>query len=230
MKGRGSRRKPAGRRQKHNAFYRLLEACREAECPLCALARRRVKRYFEGLLYEKVNDPELRKRIRSAGGFCNRHSFQFAEYHDGLAGSILYRDLLETWLQRPSAMPVQSSDGRLPDCPACREKAQAEQRALSLLTAFLDDEELHEALRGSSGLCLPHLGMLEERLGRGRKALPGWLADLQRAVVEKIAADLRACLDSRNYSLGTDRPALSREQELAWERAVRMVAGFPAVD
>jgi hypothetical protein len=41
-----------------------------------------------------INDPELRRRIRSAGGFCSPHSFQFLGYHDGFAGSILYRDLL----------------------------------------------------------------------------------------------------------------------------------------
>jgi hypothetical protein len=181
------------RREKHSAFFRLVEACGQPECPICHLARRRVEQYFDGLLYEKVNDPELRRRFRTAGGFCNPHSFQFMGYHDGLAGSILYRDLLGAWLDQGLDFPVQSPSGVLAGCPACAEKAKTEEAGLALLAEFLEDEQL------------------------------------KREVAERLAADLSACLDASNFSLGSARPSLTRQQELAWQRAVHKVAGFPAV-
>ncbi|MBN2553179.1 MAG: hypothetical protein JXB06_10440 [Spirochaetales bacterium] len=224
-----SRGRPSRRPEKHIAFFRLLEACDEEECPVCFLARRRVEQYFDGLLYEKVNDRELRRRFRSAGGFCNMHSFQFMGYHDGLAGSILYRDLLATWLERPSAFPVQASSGALPGCPACREKADTESTYLTLAAGHLEDEQLRQALCTSDGLCLPHFQALTGRLNKDRRAVPKWLMEFQREVAQRLVADLGTYLDACNYSLGSARPSLSREQELAWKRAVRKAAGFPAI-
>ena len=217
------------RREKHSAFYRLVEACGQTECPLCHLARLRVERYFDGLLYEKVNDPELRRRFRAAGGFCSPHSFQFMGYHDGLAGSILYRDLLAAWLEQQTAFPVQPTSGVLPACPACVEKARTEQTYLGLLVEFLEEEQLKEALLASDGLCLPHLAALDSRLREGKRTIPAWLRDFQREMAERLVADLSAYLASCNYSLGSTRPSLTRQQQLTWQRAVRKLAGFPAV-
>ncbi len=224
-----SKRRLSRRPEKHIAFFRLVEACSEEECPLCFLVRRRVEQYFDGLLYEKVNDRELRRRFRSAGGFCNMHSFQFMGYHDGLAGSIFYRDLLATWLERPSAFPVQASSGALPGCPACREKDQTESTYLTLVAGHLEDEQLRQALLSSDGLCLPHFQALTSRLKEDRRTVPGWLMEFQRGVVEWLVAELGTYLEACNYSLGNARPSLSPEQELAWKRAVRKAAGFPAI-
>jgi len=224
-----SRRGLSRRSEKHISFFRLVEACSEEECPLCFLARRRVEQYFDGLLYEKVNDRELRRCFRSAGGFCNMHSFQFMGYHDGLAGSILYRDLLATWLERPSAFPVQASSGALPGCPACREKAETESTYLRLVARHLEDDQLIQALSTSDGLCLPHFQALTGRLKEDRRTVPGWMMEFQRGVAERLVAELGTYLDACNYSLGSARPSLSREQELAWKRAVRKAAGFPAI-
>jgi hypothetical protein len=217
------------RREKHSAFYRLVEACGQAECPICHLARIRVERYFDGLLYEKVNDPELRRRFRAAGGFCSLHSFQFLGYNDGLAGSILYRDLLTAWLEQQTDFPVQPTSGVLPGCPACVERARTEETCLGLLVEFLEEEQLKKALLASDGLCLPHLAALDGRLREEKRTIPSWLMDFQRELAERLVADLSAYLDACNFSLGSNRPTLSRQQELTWQRAVRKLAGFPAI-
>jgi hypothetical protein len=217
------------RREKHIAFFRLVEACGEAECPICHLVRLRVEKYFDGLLYEKVNDPELRRRFRTAGGFCNPHSFQFMGYHDGLAGSILYRDLLGTWLDQQLNFPVQIPSGVLPGCPVCRERAETEETYLVLLAKFLDDEQLKQALLSSDGLCLPHLGAIANWLRGDKRPVPAWLMAFQRDIVKRLVADLSIYLDSCNFSLGNARPSLTRQQELAWQRALHKAAGFPAI-
>ena len=211
---------------KHLAFYRVLDACARPECPICYLTRLRVERYFEGLLYEKVNDLSIRDRFRAAGGFCNAHSHQFMGYSDVLAGSIMYRDLLSTWLRRRDDLPVQSSSGALPGCPACIEKTRTEDTYLSVMVKFLDDEQMKTALLSSDGLCLPHLVMMERKLRGDRRGAPDWLVDFHRDLLERILHALDACVDSCNFSLGDRRPQLSREQELTWKRALRKIAGF----
>jgi hypothetical protein len=229
MKGTGSKGTSHARKQgfeKHTSFFRLVDACVKLECPICHVVHRRVQQYFDGLLYEKVNDPEIRRRFRAAGGFCNPHSVQFVGYHDGLAGSILYRDLLSTWLKKRSKLPTHSLDGILPGCPVCREKSKIEDIYLALLAEFLEDDQMKQGLLSSDGLCLPHLAMLAERLQKSRKAVPDWLMDFQRGMAERIVADLDTYVDSCNFSLGKDRPRLSREQELTWQRAVCKTAGF----
>jgi hypothetical protein len=212
--------------EKHNAFFRLLEACGEPECPVCHLVRRRMQRYFDGLLYEKVNDQEIRRRFREAGGFCSLHSQQFAGYHDALAGSILYRDLLATWLDRGAELPVQNPYGALPECPACREKSRREDTAIRLISDFLEDEQLEKALLASDGLCLPHFARLRERLKSRRGALPEWLLNRQRALAEGLIASLSTYVDSCNFSLGEARPQATPDQERAWLRALRKIAGL----
>lgn len=223
-----STRPPRRRREKHIVFFRLVETCSVAECPICHLVRRRVEQYFGGLLYEKVNNPELRNRFRTVGGFCNPHSFQFMGYHDGLAGSILYRDLLGTWLDQRLDFPVQLPSGVLPGCPVCKERAEIEMTYLALLAEFLEDEQLKQALLSSDGLCLPHLAALAERLRDDKRAIPAWLMEFQRDIVQSLVADLSTYLDGCNFSLGNARPSLTRRQELAWRRALHKVAGFAA--
>jgi hypothetical protein len=187
-----------------------------------------VEQYFDGLLYEKVNDPELRRRFRAAGGFCNPHSFQFMDYHDGLAGSILYRDLLVTWLEKRLDFPVQLVTGVLPGCPVCAEKTKTEESYVALLADFLEDGQLKQALLSSDGLCLPHLAELAKKLRAGKRSIPTWLMEFQRDVAQRIVADLSTYLDACNFSLGREQPHLTREQELTWKRAVHKTAGFPA--
>jgi hypothetical protein len=221
----GKRRLRGQGREKHSAFFRLVEACTSGDCPVCHLCSRRVAQYFDGLLYEKVNDPEMRRRFRSAGGFCGPHSVQFMGRHDGLAGSILYRDLLSSWLERRSAFPVQDSSGALDDCPACQTKERTEDSFLSLLTDYLQDQQLKQALSSSAGLCLPHLSLLEGRLQAVRATLPGWLVDLQTSLVERIAADLEAYISSCNFSLSRKGPIQGKEGEAAWEKAIFLISG-----
>ena len=85
-------------------YFELLESM-EAEaqsrranlrhvCPICHLTLEAVGRYLDQLSLENVNDIPTRLAFRAAGGFCNRHTYQWAELHDALGTAILYEDLL----------------------------------------------------------------------------------------------------------------------------------------
>lgn len=51
----------------------LREALARPGCPICRLNATAAERYADGLLWEHVNDPRVRKEIRCAKGFCSEH-------------------------------------------------------------------------------------------------------------------------------------------------------------
>jgi hypothetical protein len=87
----------ARRRQgpgKHSIHYELVEAMRREGCPACRLAATAVARYLDDLIYEHVNEIELRDTLRTAGGFCNEHSWQLKHMRAAFGTAIIYRDVL----------------------------------------------------------------------------------------------------------------------------------------
>ncbi len=60
---------------RHIAFYELRDAFAQPGCPLCRLEARVAERYLDFLLWERVNDPDLRQNLRQARGFCRDHAW-----------------------------------------------------------------------------------------------------------------------------------------------------------
>lgn len=185
-------------------FHRLVDACRERGCPVCACLAADTRRYLATVLREHVTDPASRSRLRAAWGFCNWHAWILRETSDAAFGTaILTEDLLRLIgqrVQRAADRPVRPERGLVsrlralasrapvPDlvrlhrrravCPACAEVQRAESRYLDTAVRFARDAGWIDAYEGSDGLCVPHaLGVLE----RGG-------ADLVRATVPKWAA------------------------------------------
>lgn len=164
-------------------YYAILEACNQPGCPVCRMVEHSNERYLDNLLYENVNDGELRNHLRHSLGFCNRHAWQLLEFGDVLGISIIYHDILGNVLKNlpEGALPDQEA-GWLPSllnkvprslaskqeiavqalkpdarCPACEQEDRTVEIILSELTSALQNEELSAALSNSTGLCLPHL-------------------------------------------------------------------------
>ncbi len=92
---------------KNQTFYELKERFEEAGqreerqvCPVCQLTKEGVMRYLGSLSYENVNDPQERARLRAAGGFCNRHSWQWYSLKDALGTAIIFEDVARLFLQK----------------------------------------------------------------------------------------------------------------------------------
>ncbi|MBN1870568.1 MAG: hypothetical protein JW847_08345, partial [Candidatus Omnitrophica bacterium] len=56
-------------REKHNPYFNFIDACKKKHCPICYLCRRSVTLYLDGLLYERVTDPDTVKTMQASGGF-----------------------------------------------------------------------------------------------------------------------------------------------------------------
>lgn len=110
---------------KNQTYYELMERFEEAGrrvdrqvCPICQLTKEGVMRYLGSLSYENVNDPQERAGLRAAGGFCNRHGWQWYSLKDALGTAIIYEDVARLFLQKlhqgdPFNIPSQSWGGGL---------------------------------------------------------------------------------------------------------------------
>ena len=165
---------------KHTPYYELMEAVRDAGCPICRLAVRSGDRFLETYSYEHVNDIEIRELVRAAKGFCHNHTWRLFHKHSPLGTALTYYDILGEASQQIGAAKEQqgllrglSSRVRRAltpqgTCLGCDAQGNAEQRHLGLLVETLrNDREGQEAYGGSDGLCLFHLrAALRTRPGR----------------------------------------------------------------
>jgi hypothetical protein len=166
------------------SYYDLRDALSQPGCPVCRLMARDTERYLDGLLWESVNDPGVRHKLREALGFCHQHAWQLNRAGASLGVAILMHDVLGSVLgamesahfQAPPALSLrrahESLDSGQPaaatadlvarltarvECAACIHVGQMEQIYLSSLNEHLLGEDgLLAAYEVSDGLCLPH--------------------------------------------------------------------------
>lgn len=221
---------PDRAQDKFIAFHRLLEACGERGCPICACLVADTRRYLSTVLHEHVTDPESRARLRAAWGFCNWHAWMLRETSDAAFGTaILGEDLLRVIARRLERGPRRERSllGRLramvsrvpvpdlariyrrrPVCPACAEVAAAESHYLETALRFVGELEFQRAYEMSDGLCVPHaLGALAVARGDAagealvRATLPKW------ALLRRDLAGFIGKHDHRNRAPFTESEA-----------------------
>lgn len=152
-------------------YFDLLEAFPEPGCAVCRLLHRDVDRYLDTLLYEHTVDPITQNRFRASRGLCNEHSWQLTRYNNALAVAILYDAVLDEIMQisgqtpeRPSGLarlrgtgtPLTELLAPQERCPACGVRDDAEKRYFRIISDHVTEERFGDALRQSSGFCLPH--------------------------------------------------------------------------
>ncbi len=225
---------------KHSLYYDLLEALREAECPVCQLLRRAIGQMLDSFLYENVNNVALRERLGRSRGFCAAHAWQLRRRGDPLAHAILYADQLSDVLQRlgihaekgPGApeLPVPSlrSLARALEaesaCPLCEMRREAEQTYLRAVADYLGSEEFAQAYFGSFGLCRPHLDAFL-RLN----APPGATQVVARRFVLTALQLLEGLAEVKrkaDYRFAGEERQASKD---VWVQAVRFWVGSPDV-
>lgn len=226
----------------------LIEACAQAGCPVCRLTEASVSRYLDALMYELVNDIEMRDRLRRSLGFCNTHAHQLLKAVGVSLGiAILYRDLVNTALKQleqikfasargltlraarealdrdqPSAATEQAVAALTPpeSCPACAYQADKETRLLTVMLDSLQDERLRTALQASAGLCLPHLRRAFE-LARNESAFETLVA-LARDRLAALRAELDEFIRKNDYRFRDE--GFGPEGD-SWRRAIAQMVG-----
>jgi hypothetical protein len=220
---------------KHLEYHHLVEAMHQGGCPVCYLLARNTDRYMRSLLYESVNDPGVRKRLREAGGLCNLHAWRLKEHGDGLGQSILYEDLLSrirAWLLDRRALASDSHRARgggtgrgrrsswkvSGTCPVCVMLAGAEERILSTFVQYLEDDELARAYKESFGLCAPHLLSVMTRGGPPAEHL----LEIESDKLGSLIAELKEFQRKNDYRYAGEGFGPERD---SWIRAIEKVVG-----
>lgn len=160
-------------------------------CPICQLAAETCESTLWSLLWENVNDPAVRARIREALGFCPRHTLRLCQVADaeglGVTGpAIIFADVLATMA---GGLRVGQRDLRAAGpCPICAHERTSERGALSTLLRHAEHPRI-AALMRRRGLCQPHYCEAQALAGR-RDDLRAPLAALQARHLDRWAASL----------------------------------------
>lgn len=237
--------KPAG-------YHDMRWALTQTGCPLCRLLARNADNYIDGVLWELVNDPEIRHNLNQARGYCREHAWLLVRYGASLGVAILMLDVLETVLkvldegefapppgfslqqmwrgrnQQPQndSGPADLVAGLAPQspCPVCAQMEHDKAYYLDALLAFLGDgpDSLASAYRASAGLCLPHFRLALQRVPDEETFQN--LTAAQNAVWERLKVDLQEFIRKNDYRY--IRESFGEEGD-AWRRAIEAISGAP---
>ena len=226
---------------KHLTYFALMEELEGNGCALCALVLRSLERYFDGLVYEKVNDPSIRERLRASHAFCAAHGEMLRQARSALGSAIIHRDVLSSvaWQlereSRPAKSPIDwlqtAFDSRQvrketpllagKPCPACLHARRTEQNYVNSLLANWQDEELQGAFRRSCGLCVPHL-----RTVLGHTAEPGTfeaIKTMQLEIWRGLIAELDEFIRKQDFRFSHEPKGSERD---SWSRAIDLASGL----
>ena len=212
-------------KEKHLTYFKILDALSAKECPICFLINENVKKYFDGLLYENINDVGFRDKFRKNYGFCNRHSYQFLNYNDGLAIALTHRDLLIDVIgelkRRKAKYPAENSK-----CIVCELMKETEKRYVSVTIESLLEEEFKSKFLLSEGLCVPHLKKILKNVVSPHR----WLIDFHLKKYNEYLSMLDKYIDSCNYSLPEKPLLINDDERLIWKKVVKMLFGSNHVE
>ncbi len=218
-------------RQKHTAYFELLEAFQKARgCALCEQEARAVRRYLDSILYENVNDPGVRGALMRSRGYCNRHAHWLRAMGDGLGTAILYRDQAQLAIEllnglRGLAAKIRRKplpkrwEGDSP-CPACKMQIEFRERMLRTLLEWLSENQMKAAFSESPGLCGPHLLCALNMPSAAE--VRSHLIEAEAAKFAKLSDELAEFIRKHDYQHGQEGFA---EEGDSWLRAVNLLAG-----
>lgn len=206
--------------ERHSAYFNLRDALEQPGCAICTLVTQRVAKNLEGLLYERVNDPGTRQKLRSSWGFCYRHAWELCRIGDGFGVGLLYQDLLKravTALRPEASMRPNPSA----DCPACQIVTETAGRYVDCFVQAFVEDALRMPMEQAMGLCLSHFEAARTRCRTRaeRERLTAWEQKKLSALLRQLDEFLRKH-DYRCMAEGY------REGEgSSWLRTVEMFVG-----
>ncbi|WP_299029864.1 DUF6062 family protein [uncultured Thermanaerothrix sp.] len=229
----------------------LEEALQKPGCPICRLGDEAARRSVDGFLWENVNDPESRRPLQEAYGFCPEHTRLLVTTEMESSGVLLgvnliyeslarqaMRDLQKGgslqsaprgvwgWLERFRRRPTTPPDA--PTCPLCRVVEEVQANALITL---LEDLTLHAEharplyLR-ADGVCLPHLRQALHLHTQRFPEATRFLREETARRLETLAAHMREYIRKQNWAYRDE--AMSEEERVAWLRVLVFFTGYSA--
>lgn len=215
--------------------YALQEALQKSGCPVCRLCHDAAAHYVDSVLYEYVNDPDVRAEWVAAGGLCRRHAETCRRSHNALGVAILFESLVRDALQGidgPAATTVllrsriagwfskPGPDGATPACLACAKELEIERESIDALLSGLRDEVLQDVFAASSGLCMAHFHRAREACHSD--AISQAVANCQREALTRLVSRLDIFIEKQDYQRSDEE--LTRDEGTSRLLAIDLMA------
>ncbi len=226
---------------KHQTYFNLMDALKEAGCPICFLVKKSIHKLMDDFLYEQVNDPGVRSETRESLGFCSLHAWQLQKFGDPFGSAIIYDDLMQLVIDRIERMVVskkgikefsaeilkinnKSYYRKKAICPVCKSKREAEARYVSTFIESFNEPEFLSFYKSSFGLCLPHL---REVINSCRqKKIVRDLLNIESAKMKELINELKEIQRKHDYRFSYE--GFGKEGD-AWIRAIEKMVGKEGV-
>lgn len=194
---------------------------------MCFLLRRdefeELRRWVGG----DTADPQNRRQLDEAGGFCNGHFWLLKDLHSPQSGALvndyIASKLAEALLGRArltwevqAAWLRQTADR----CPLCIHLAACEKAHARAFVEWINKDAAWAEYAESRGLCLPHLLLCHTLVEA--PALHERLDQAQAVQLQRLQEEMQELL--RKLATGR-RWEVTRDQWVAWERATEKFVG-----
>ncbi len=213
-------------------YARLEEAMERVECPICSLLAKAERGLIEEILYEHVQDPAVRKRLRSSLGLCPYHAWLLHDITlsrpemDGLGVTIIYEDMLSTYLEALTRGDEQETKVGKGPCLVCEHVKEFEIGYVEAFAERILGSGLLATYRDSPAvLCVRHYRAVRDALkAMGDEALSalGELRSIQVRKLESLLKLMREYVRKQDYLV---KEEVTAEEARAWRVALQVLKG-----
>lgn len=215
---------------KTKSLSELMEAFKKEGCAICRLNYLNVDSYFSSILYECVNDPAVRKKIRNSLGYCKDHSTHFIQFIEGsynrFGASIMVEDIVKELIKKVESLSklslkeIKKVNPANTDCPACTYQSKCEEIYYSEIAGNLSNENFFNLFLESDGLCFSHLlGLLKVIKSNEFK---NKILENQKGKLAGIIRDLNAFVKKHTQE---GKGKISPDEAGALKKAIRKITG-----
>jgi hypothetical protein len=177
------------------------------------------ERRLRFLFHEGLNDPDLRKDLRSSLGFCGRHAAEAARIGHPLGIALLYNDVLARAKERVGALASGRRVSALAPCPQCIAEQKDEEHYIRALATDLQEESMQVDYERAYGLCFSHL---EAVIAQASEEVSSFLGAQEDTRLSDLIHDLQEFIRKSDYRFS--REPMGAEGN-SWRRALEKVAG-----
>lgn len=190
----------------------LAEALAYVCCPVCEVLTHVPFDFFSRLPVRWPNEPDLRRVVIGAGGFCHDHSWRLANMQSQAAVALVFVDVMATLSDHGPLLTG--------PCAVCRLEQMLTERLLDALVEYLQSPSNQQRFAQLFGLCYPHW---RELLGRD---LPTSLRDLLLSSQSRYARQLQQHLQGfLNKNTPARKQTRTQDESRAARRAILKTAG-----
>ena len=222
----------------------LLSALAQPGCAFCRLLDAHADRLIDAILFEMVNDVQMRDELNAARGLCRRHAPLLVRTGSALGAATMMQGVIKVLLRQmdsgeattgsrlrallrgvegdgPAAESLAAALAPIAPCPVCAyETTYAGHYAETLLRQAAPGSATLVAYEASAGLCLPHFG---DVLARGAPGpAPAQLVAAQRAIWSRLNDELEEFLRKNDYRFQKEPFGAERD---SWQRAISVLSG-----